>query len=397
MEYAPEARTAIHLPRARIRLDRLRDNWNLLVQEGARQGIDASSILAMVKADAYGHGLAAVSRTLADAGARFFGGGSIAECVFLRSLFGSCGIRILGMLGVHGPTEAAEAVKHDIIPLVFSVEHLALLARAASETGRASSVPVAVKVETGMSRLGVRERDLKAFINALQAVPGVVPVMAVSHLAAADDPKQDASVARQVERFTAAYHAMREVWPDIAPSLANSAGLLAHADTLSGLSGSVVRPGYALYGGNALHGTCRESLGAAFTPVMEVFAPVLAVHQLDAGETVSYGRTFTASSPMRIAVVGAGYADGLSRSLSGRGAVCIRGRRAAILGRVCMQMHIVDAANIPEVAPGDEAYILGGTGDGRITPDELGVMWGSIPYEAFCLLGKNAREYRDGA
>jgi alanine racemase len=129
---------------------------------------------------------------------------------------------------------------------------------------------------------------------------------------------------------------------------------------------------------------------------MEVVAPVFSVHGLKAGESVSYGRTFTASREMRVAVVGAGYADNYSRSLSGRGEVVLHGKRAPILGRVCMQMTAVDATDIPQAKAGDPAYLLGGPGERPVTPEELAGWWGTITYEVFCLLGQNARTHVQG-
>jgi len=130
---------------------------------------------------------------------------------------------------------------------------------------------------------------------------------------------------------------------------------------------------------------------------MEVSAPVMQVHALKKGEGISYGWTHVAERDSTVAVVGVGYADGYSRSLSNVGYMNIKGRRAPILGRVCMQMTVVDATDILgeglSVAPGDEAFLLGGPGPGTITPEELAGWWGTITYEVFCLLGMNRREY----
>jgi alanine racemase len=122
---------------------------------------------------------------------------------------------------------------------------------------------------------------------------------------------------------------------------------------------------------------------------MSVSAPVLGVHVLSCGGTVSYGRTFTAPREIKIAVIGAGYADGFSRGLSSKGRVSVKGLQCPVLVRVCMQMHIVDVFHVPDIAYGDTAHILGGA----VSAADIAADWGTIPYEVFCLLGKNTREY----
>ena len=124
---------------------------------------------------------------------------------------------------------------------------------------------------------------------------------------------------------------------------------------------------------------------------MEVQAPVVAVHPLPRGASISYGRTYVAGQDMVVAIVAAGYADNYSRGLSNKGCILVHGRRAPILGRVCMQLTAVDVTEIPRVAPGDPAFLLGGEGDQRIRPEELAGWWETIPYEVFCLLGMNRR------
>ena len=180
---------------------------------------------------------------------------------------------------------------------------------------------------------------------------------------------------------------MKAVFPGLKTSLTNSPGLLCWPSYV----GDLARPGVTLYGGNPLHGTDRAKLGMGLLPVMEMAAPVLSVHPVVKGATVSYGCLYTAPKDIRAAVVGAGYADGYPRSLSMRGSVLIRGPRAPILGRVCMQMCIVDVTDIPGVEPGDTAYLLGGSGPLAIRPEELAEWWGTISYEVFCALGRNRR------
>ncbi|MDR3073646.1 MAG: alanine racemase [Deltaproteobacteria bacterium] len=378
------------LPLARVDLGALRRNWRFLAARG-----EDMPPLGVVKADAYGHGMPRVARVLLDEGCRMFATGSVAEGVLLRRNFAESGVEgvtILPLLGILDARDADAALRHNLLPLVHSTREAALLK--AAHTGSAP-LPVAVKIETGMGRLGFRAGQEEELVASLRDSGALSPVLLLSHLASADDPERDESVAIQAGRFLAAYARLREIWPDIAASLANSGAYLARETLPPSFPPQIGRPGLALYGANPFEGTRRQALGAALVPVMSVAAPVLCVHDLPAGASVSYGSVFTAPRPMRVAVVGAGYADGFSRGLSGKGRVCIRGESCPILGRVCMQMHIVDVSHVPEAAAGDEAHLLGGTGPGAVSAAELAAGWGSIPYEVFCALGKNRRRYEE--
>lgn len=371
------------LPRVRISLSSLRRNWRFL-------NANAGSVppLAVIKADAYGHGMLTAAKTLMEEGCRIVAAGSVSEGAALRASLGKDGaeLAILPLLGVVTEEDAAICLEYTLIPLVQSVQAAAWLKTA--HTG-GTPLPIAVKVETGMSRLGFRHDGLRDIIEMLKSAPNLLPAYLLSHLASADDPEQEESVVAQVFWFMEAFTAFSDVWPAIMPSLANSAGLLARERLLKGMPAHLARPGYALYGGNPFAGTIWEGLGETLSPVMSVSAPILGVHTLPKGGAVSYGRTFTAPEEMKIAIVGAGYADGFSRSLSGRGRVSVHGVQCPVLGRVCMQMHIADVSHVPEVTCGDTAYLLGGA----VTMADVAADWGTIPYEVFCLLGKNTREY----
>lgn len=375
------------LPAVRVDLANLRHNWRALAAR-ATGGLP----MPVLKADAYGHGIVPVARALTEQGCRGFCVGSVADGVALRrALSGPAGsVRILPLLGLMHAEDAQVAVTHDILPLICSAQQAAWVSGANS---RYKSTPVAVKVETGMSRLGFRPDDMVDMLAAFDAHPNLKPVLLVSHLASADDPSQDAGVAVQAARFLEAYAALRDYWPDIELSIANSAGFLAQHILLPDLPPHTPRPGYAVYGGNPFAGTSREHLGRDLKPVMSITAPVLGVYSLAAGEGVGYGLTYTATEDKRVAIVGGGYADGYSRGLSGKGRVCIRGKSCPILGRVCMQMFVVDVAHAPEVAVGDDAYLLGGAAPGIVSMEELARDWGSIPYEIFCIMGKNRHFY----
>ncbi len=343
------------------------------------------SLMPVIKADAYGHGIAAVAHVLAEEGIEHMAVGAVGEGALLRQEGHTA--FLLALLGLSRNEDAAVAASYHIAPLIHNRESLEQYTAQARLTAGQVPLPIAIKFDTGMSRLGFSVEEARDVADYLRTLPEVTPVVAVSHLAASDASELDSFTHMQVSRFKDAAGALQAIFPHIKTSLTNSPGLLAWP----GYAGDLARPGLALYGGNPLHGTERAELGAGLLPVMEVTAPVLSVHPINDGACVGYGCTFRASRPMRVAVVGAGYADGYPRTLSNRGAVLIRGERAPIVGRICMQMCIVDVSHIPDAAPGDTAHLLGGEGIRAIRPEELAQWWGTIPYEVFCALGRNRR------
>ena len=344
----------------------------------------ASAIMPVIKSDAYGHGLMPVADALAQSGAERFAVGTAAEGLALRA--GGIGQEILLLLGAHGAEEWQASAGNRLTPLVGSFE--ALDAAAA-----ASPVRVAVKCETGMGRLGFRRDALPLLLDKLRHMPGVTPVMVLSHLSSADMPEEDAHTHEQIARFEHMSDALRSVFPGLSRSLANSAATLALPKTRY----EVCRPGLALYGGNPFAGTERENLCPDLEWAMSVSAPVLEVHSLAAGESVSYGRAFRAGRPMLVAAVGIGYATGFARALSNRAAVLVNGRRAPQVGRVCMGILMVDVTDAGPVQPGDRAWLLGGPaarGQKAVDAQELAGLLNTIPYEVLCLMGvTNRRVY----
>ena len=343
------------------------------------------SLMPVIKADAYGHGVVAVARVLAEEGIQHMAVGSVGEGALLRQEGHTA--FLLALMGLARDEDTALAASYDITPLVHSRESLERILAQSHLTGRAKPLTVAIKFDTGMSRLGFRVDEAAELADYLRTLKEVRPVLVMSHLAASDTPALDDFTHEQARRFHEATESMKAVFPGLKTSLTNSPGLLCWPSYV----GDLARPGVTLYGGNPLHGTDRAKLGMGLLPVMEMAAPVLSVHPVVKGATVSYGCLYTAPKDIRAAVVGAGYADGYPRSLSMRGSVLIRGQRAPILGRVCMQMCIVDVTDIPGVEPGDTAYLLGGSGPLAIRPEELAEWWGTISYEVFCALGRNRR------
>ncbi len=371
-------------------------------REISHEGGQWPSAIPVIKSDAYGHGLVKVGAALLEkGGAEALAVGTVEEGVDLREGLRKLGAPenpILSLLGAYSAEEAEACAVHGITPVAQSLDQLEKLGRAAAKFSSAP-IGIGVKLDTGMCRLGLKHGRTDGFLNALRSSKALRPQLFISHLAAADAPEEDGFTQQQLALFREELNKIRSVWPEVRASLLNSAGLLSHAaleKNLGALLGPhMSRPGMAIYGVSPLHRTGRHEAGEALVPAMRAAAPVMAVHDVPAGRSVSYGRTFKAEKDIRVAVIRAGYADGFSRGLSGKGELCLHGRRVPVLGRVCMQMHMVDVSALPEVKPGDLAFILGGEGESAISPYDLASAWGTIPYEVCCILGRNRRIYED--
>jgi alanine racemase len=367
-----------NLLRVSVDLDAIQANFRLLQ---TRQ----TCLMPVVKADAYGHGLIPVAQALELCGARYFAVGTVDEALALRpAVQGS----IVALLGPQCSGDAAAlAQEENIVAVAARLDQLRLLQDAA--VARDTLLRVGLKFDTGMARLGFTSKDLPEVLDRLGHCQNLRAEWLLSHLAVADDPSQAEFTREQGQRFAGIHAGLQAKGLDLRGSLVNSAGLMAFPELL--WQGQ--RPGIALYGANPFHDTELAHLGHGLRPAMQVQAPVLAVHALSKGTSISYGRTYVADEDKIVAIVGAGYADHYSRRLSSRGQMLLRGLRCDVLGRVCMQMSAVDVTAAPGVVPGDMAFLLGGDGEGALTAEELAAWWGTIPYEVFCVLGMNRREY----
>ncbi len=360
--------------RAEIDLGALTRNHATL--RAAAPGVD---VLAVVKADAYGHGAVPVSRALEAAGVRFLGVALVEEGLALREAGLQSDILVLGG-AYEGGWELL--LEHRMIPVVFRPEHLAALeaaARARGTTARAH-----LKVDTGMGRLGVLPADVPAFLEAARACRRVELQGLCSHFANAD--LADAALTGlQVSRFRTALGQMRAAgfeprWRH----LSNSAGLLALPEARDGVEMNLARPGLALYG---LVPAPWLRPSRTLEPVLSWKTAVVHLKAVPAGTPVSYGSTWTAPRPSRIATLPVGYADGWSRLLSNRGAVLVRGRRAPIVGRVCMDLCMVDVTDVPGAEVGDEVVLLGTQGAETQDAHQLAALQGTIAYDVLCAIG----------
>lgn len=358
--------------RVEVDLDALRFNLRQIRQ---RVG-PACEILAVVKADAYGHGAAGVAPALAEAGADQFGVALVGEGLALRRY----GIRqpVIVLGGVF-PGEEGDVVARELQPALYDLDTARRLDAAARAAGR--RLPCHLKVDTGMGRLGFRPERLAEALDLLRGLAGLELRGVASHLALADEPEKPFTTA-QIERFQAVVAQVRAA--GFAPRythIANSAAI--YSRELAGCN--LVRPGIALYGG--LTGSPFEER-VPQRPVMRFVSQVAQLKELPAGEGVSYAHRFVTSRPSLLAAVPVGYADGYNRLLTGKGEVLIRGRRAPVAGTVCMDWILVDVTAIEGVAVGDRVTLLGCDGDDRISAQEWAGKLGTITYEVFCNISR---------
>jgi alanine racemase len=345
-------------------------------------------VMAVVKANAYGHGAAEVARAAAEAGAAWLGVARADEGLALRAA--GLDLPVL-VLGYTPPALAAEALARNLTLTVVDHETGQACAAAAGALGRPARVHL--KVDTGMGRLGVLPEAAPALHRALRALPGLEVEGVFTHFARADEQLAEAdglTAARQLARFAEVLQAL-EAPPGLRHA-ANSAAAL----TLPAARLDLVRMGIALYG---LHPSRATPCPPNFRPALTWKARVAQVKTLPAGHGISYGHYYVTREPETVAVVTVGYADGYRRALH-LNEVLIHGRRAPVRGRVCMDQVIAGVTHIPDVRPGDEAVLLGEQADpaGRLdalTADELAEKWKTINYDVTSgILPRVARLYR---
>ena len=352
---------------AEVDLDAIAHN----VRQVQRRIGPRSQVMGVVKANAYGHGAVAVARAKLEAGATHLGVACVDEGVQLRKASLKAPIVVLGYLP---PWEAAQAVRYSLTPTVTTQETALALARAAQEAD--THVPVHVKVDTGMARFGLPPLEVEEFVAFLQTLSGLSLEGLYTHFATADEA--DKTYTRQQYR---AFLGVAERLPQaLVRHVANSATV---ADLSSDMSLDMVRPGIALYG---CYPSNEVSRSLDLRPALSLKSRVARLSALSPGDTVSYGRTWTADRASRIALIPCGYADGLPRLLSNRGAVLIRGWRAPIVGRVCMDQLMVDVTHIPDVEQHDEAVLIGRQGELEISIEEVAEQAQTISYEVLCAL-----------
>lgn len=361
---------------AEVSLDRLRKNIEII----KRLNSPNTEIMAVVKADAYGHGYESVCRCLAeDCGIKYFAVSNLDEAIAVRGLCPEAEILILGYTP---PEYAHEIAQYNIIQGVVSAEYAEALCKNSREGIRCH-----VKVDTGMGRIGLRydtPRECAEEIAEIRKIPGLSVEGVYTHFAAADsDSPDNIAYTDAQERFIIDTYDALVGMGIILPHLhfMNSAATCCRNSPRSTLS----RAGIIIYG---LHPDISMDIPEGLEPVMEIKAVISQVKTIKEGTCVSYGRTFSADREMRIATVTVGYADGYSRQLSSKGEILVRGKRCKIVGRVCMDQLMIDVSDVPEARSGDIVTLIGRDGDDIITADELASVYGTIGYEVVCGISK---------
>lgn len=373
---------AVRPTRAEVNLAHLRQNFHLLSR--AASGAEVWSVL---KADAYGHGSKAVARTLERAGALGLCVALLEEGIELRE----AGIQIpILVMGGYYDRAVDELIRHELTPVVHDTATVAAVADAVRYLD-AERLPVHLKIDTAMSRLGARPEEVTALGRLIAGRPELVLDGLMTHFACADSGDME-TVERQLDvldRVTESL-AASGLRPRVRHA-ANSAALLrserARLDR--------VRPGIALYGIPPSSG-----LSIPLQPVMRIRTEVVALREIPAGQAVGYGATWRAPRPSRIATVPMGYADGLARGLSNQGQMLIRGRRVPIVGVISMDMTMIDVTDVPGASLRDECVVLGSQrgphGEDAITAEEVATHLGTIPWEVLTAVSRRVpRFYRE--
>lgn len=369
---------------ALIDLDALASNFRWVrgrVTRGVR-------VMAVVKANAYGHGAARCARRLAAEGADWFGVALPEEGLELRRAGVAQPVLSLG-----GFWEGQErlCLAERIVPVVYRLDMVGALDRAAGEAGTVADVHL--KVDTGMGRLGVRYDELGEFADALRRFGNVRVDGVMTHFAAADDPDQNCFTDEQVARFRRAVELLRERGHNPTfEDLANSAGTFAHPAGW----GNMVRPGGVLYG------LWRDILPPApeappLLPVMSLRTRVTLVKRVHPGETLGYGCTFEASRETTVATLPVGYNDGYVRALSNRGRAIVRGQYAPVVGRISMDLTIMDVTDVPGVRSGDAVTLIGADAGLSVPAEDIARTAGTLSYEITCgVSARVPRVYKEG-
>ncbi|ATX80304.1 alanine racemase [Mariprofundus aestuarium] len=345
---------------AQINLDHLRHNYRLL-----NQRVGQSEIMAVVKANAYGHDQSLVGPILLEEGCRSFGVTDATEGSELRAIIGKHNSTEITLLsGVFDAEDAGLCLDCRLTPAITELNQIELLTKAGFNGD------IWLKFDSGMNRLGAAD---PATLFSLVSDAGLHVHGFMSHLACADEPEHPMNLA-QAKNF---FETCNLISPDTPKSLLNSAGLI----SLQDYAFDVVRPGIALYGAEPVP---DQPFG--LKPVMSLTGEVMQIREVQAGASVSYGATFISEKTMKVAVVSMGYADGIPRPLSNQGAVYIRGEKHPIIGRVCMDYTMVDISN-SEVQPGDSVEFWGE----HISTNEVAAEIGTISYTLFTGVGERVR------
>jgi len=330
-------------------------------------------LIAVVKADAYGHGLAQVASTLMQCGVDAFGVANLSEALVVRHIGGS-GWPVL-LFGSALPFEVAKIVEQNVTPTISTLDEALLFETEAALQNK--TIPAQAEIDTGMGRVGFWHKDAAEQIAKLTALPHLRIEALYTHFPSADENVTESK--RGLEAFLSV---ARRLNLGVPLHAANSAALVNLPEAIL----DAVRPGLLLYG---ISPTKRPT--SEVRPVLTFKARVALVKDVAAGRTISYGQTFVATQPMRIATIAAGYGDGFIRNLSNAAQVLIGGQRCPVVGRVTMDQIMVDVTALADVECGDEVVFIGRQREAEITASEMANWAGTIAWEVLCGITKTAR------
>lgn len=353
-------------------------NLDKNIKEIKKQLNTDTHLMAVIKADAYGHGAIRVARQALDSGATFLGVAIPEEGVRLRNSGVLAPIIVLGGIS---EDKVPLVVDNDLTQCFFTASILDHLENRAKEKNK--KVKLHLKLDTGMRRLGIISvEDMIDVLVHLKSKTNLVLEGVFTHFASADETDRTFTL-HQLERFKHMLGELKKL--GYQPSLfhaANSAAILDYPDSHFNL----VRAGISLYGYSP--SPCSKKHNVSLLPVLQWETKISCVKSIEAGDTISYGRTFTARKPMKIAVLPVGYADGYKRCLSNKGLVLVNGEKAPIVGRVCMDQCMVDVTHIPNVKPNDTVVLLGKMGNSCVDADMIADLCGTISYEILTSIGQ---------
>ncbi len=367
-----------------IRTDLLQENMRRI-----RRAVDPKvKVLAVVKADGYGHGAAETARAALKGGADMLAVASVAEGTILRRTGITAPVLVLGPVTA---ADVREGIESSLIQTVCSPEMIFLCEEAARALGKQTEVHL--KVDTGMGRIGIRtEKEAEAVMDAFQNAPHVRLAGAFTHFSDADDGTDGmAYTEEQYSRFLKLTEGLPK---GIIRHCSNSATIHRRPD----MALDMVRAGISLYGYPPV-----PEKDLHLQPCMRWTAKISYVKDLPAGEYISYGRTYRTDRQIRAATITCGYADGYHRCASGKAEVLIHGKRARILGRICMDQMVADVSDIPEASPEDEVVLMGEDGEDSISAEDIAAWSGTISYEILLSVGsrverifRNSKEIWEG-
>ncbi|MCA9472227.1 MAG: alanine racemase [Nitrospirales bacterium] len=361
---------------ATIKLSALANN----LSEIRRLIHSSCEILAIIKANAYGHGATRIAKTLVELGVQRFGVASVQEGCALRGAGISQPILVMGGLL---PAQLPELIEHRLTPVLSNEEITHHIAEWLGSS-HLTPYPVHLKIDTGMRRLGFAPECLIPLLENPHIQTSLTIEGLMTHLADADNVDPEFTRV-QLERFQAVMSQVKLSDRSIAlVHAANSAGIMYHPFSHF----NMVRPGLMLYG---CYPRTTQQHEISLQPVMKITTHIVQIRSVQPEEYVGYSRGFQATKPLKIAILPVGYAHGYARSLSNRGRVLIQGQRVPVVGKICMDMMMVDVSVLPHASIGGEVVLLGEQGEDEIRAEEMASWLNTIPYEIICNLGMRAR------